>query len=83
MVPCNPEEYLSFQYGKDKWKKRLIRDYFNHNSISFYKYWSDDEWPHVVRWYNFRTGELDFYRTILAINEHAKTHLKTLPNGTY
>jgi hypothetical protein len=40
-VPCNPEEYLSFQYGKDKWRHPKKDKYFNYDAIGFFKYWSN------------------------------------------
>ena len=78
IVPCNPEEYLSLQYGKDKWKLPLKEGYFNYNSINFYKEWTDDEWPNAVRWYN-TVGEVDVQKTLNDLNRNAKIPIKKLP----
>jgi hypothetical protein len=78
VVPCNPEEYLSFQYGKDKWKIPNKDYHFNLDAIKFYKTWNDQEWPFIIRWYDVH-GNLDELRTIDAINEHAKVPILKLP----
>ena len=82
MVPCNPEEYLSHQYGHEKWRTRLQDKYFNYKSISFYKNWTDQEWPYAVRWYNLETGEINVEKTLLDINKHVPVPYKTLPPGS-
>ena len=75
-MPCNPEEYLSSQYGENNWKKPLKNDYFNHNSIKYYKDWSDKEWPRVIKWYNIYTGEVDVNKTLYNLNRFSKFEIK-------
>ena len=81
IVPCNPEKYLSFQYG-NKWRMPLQKDYFNHGSIGFYKIWSDEEWPYVIRWYNMNNGLFDYAKSLRDTNNYAKVAYKELPSGT-
>ena len=84
IVPCNPEEYLSFQYGKDKWKIPTKSDYFNSESIKFLKTWSDEDWINVVRWYKYLdNGEFDHERSLEKTNKHLNKSIKTLPEGSY
>ena len=82
IVPCNPEEYLSFQYGKDKWRNPMKEKYFNYNAIGFLKFWTDKEWPHAVRWYDIRTGKLNFHKTLSTINQYLEIPIKTLPEDS-
>lgn len=82
IVPCNPEEYLSFQYGKDKWKKPMKEKYFNFEAIFFFKYWTDEEWPYVVRWYNLFNGTFDPAKSLAETNQYAKVPYESLPQGT-
>lgn len=81
MVPCNPEEYLSFQYGEDKWRIPMKNHYFNYDSIGFYKFWPDDEWPYVVRWYDLKTGIFNEEKTLMAINKYMEKPITKLPEG--
>jgi hypothetical protein len=81
IVPCNPEKYLSFQYG-NKWRMPLQNDYFNYGSIGFYKIWSDEEWPYVIRWYNMNNGSFDYAKSLRDTNNYAKVAYKELPSGT-
>ena len=81
MVPCNPETYLSHQYGKNKWRKPMKEKYFNYDSIGYFKTWPNDEWPYVIRWYDLKTGELDIEKSLWDINKYAETPVDTLPEG--
>ena len=84
IVPCNPEAYLSFQYGENKWKMPLKDNYFNYDSIKFFKNWSEQDWPFVVRYYDFRTRELLDKETLEYINKFAvNAQLRVLPDNLF
>jgi hypothetical protein len=79
IVPCNPEFYLSKQYGEDRWKIPLTDKYFNYDSISFYKNWTNDEWPYAVRYYDLVTGDISVERTLEELNRHVDEPYTNLP----
>ncbi len=56
--------------------------YFNFDAIGFYKFWTDEEWPYVVRWYEIRTGKLNIKKTLQAINQYSDIRIDTLPEGS-
>ena len=78
LVPCNPEYYLSQQYGEEKWRKPLVDGYFNGRSIKLFRNWTNDEWPYVVRWYK-SSGELDVNKTLNEINRFSTHQYAVLP----
>ncbi len=82
IVPCNPEEYLSYQYGADRWRTPLQDQYFNYNSINFFKNWTDSEWPYCIRWYELETGEVDVAKTLSDLNKHVQVPYLTLPSDS-
>jgi hypothetical protein len=79
IVPCNPEEYLSFQYGKDKWRKPFKYGYFNMETFNDSKTWSDQDWPHVLKYYYRRDGKFSYDQTLDAINKFANPKYDSLP----
>ena len=83
IVPCNPEDYLSFQYGEKKWKQPLFEKYFNLKSIKHMKNWSDSLWPYVQRHYDFNNGELLTQLTLKRINEFAKPQISSIPDDLF
>ena len=43
----------------------------------------NEEWPHVIRWYDiFNGGELDVDRTLHEINKHSNVTFRKLPEGS-
>ena len=60
----------------------LHKDYFNYGSIGFYKLWSDEDWPYIIRWYNIINGSFDYQKSLKDTNQHARVTLKSLPEGT-
>jgi hypothetical protein len=83
IVPCNPEAYLSFQYGENNWKKPLLENYFDSGSIGYFKNWADQEWPYAVRYYDFISGKLRDNATLEYINKFADNKLKVLPDDLF
>ena len=84
MVPCNPEEYLSYQYGKDRWKIPMKDDYFNQGSIGYVKTWSDEDWINVTRWYKYMgSGEFDKEKSLKETNKFLDKPIESFPEGSF
>lgn len=78
IVPCNPEKYLSFQYGEEKWRNPMPVHYFNFKSIIRLPDWTDDEWPYVVRYYK-KNGDVDTITTLTVLNKNVNKSYTALP----
>ncbi|CAF1108246.1 unnamed protein product [Rotaria sordida] len=55
-IPCSPTSYLDGEYGKDKWKSPLEKNYTWIN-MKFHSLWNDISWMYAVRLYT-RQGKL-------------------------
>jgi hypothetical protein len=64
-APCNPYEYIRFQYGKG-WST----PHENQGIVSSVHVgeWSDKEWPHFIKDYR-KNGTLNVNSTIALLNE--------------
>lgn len=58
-------------------------DYFNYESINLYKFWSDQDWPYVIRWYDLKTGVFDYKKSLNETNKHSNITYKFLPKGSF
>ena len=58
----------------------MKKKYFNLNSIKYYRDWTNEEWPFVIRRYNIYTHELDVKKTIDAFHSNSNdTFFTSLP----
>lgn len=55
-IPCSPIDYLNKEYGKNKWKYPLEKNYTWVN-MKYHSMWDDRSWMYAVRLYT-RTGKL-------------------------
>jgi hypothetical protein len=64
-APCNPADYLRFQYGKD-WSKPTFSN--GVVSLQSIRVWSPQEWLYFVRDYD-NYGRLDVKKTLDLLNQ--------------
>jgi len=55
-IPCSPVDYLNDEYGKEKWKTPLEKNYKWIN-MKYHSMWNDISWMYAVRLYT-RKGNL-------------------------
>ncbi|CAF0764509.1 unnamed protein product [Rotaria sp. Silwood1] len=55
-IPCSPIDYLDIEYGKDKWKSPLEKNYTWVN-MKYHSLWNDISWMYAIRLYT-RQGKL-------------------------
>ena len=79
MIPCNPVEYLNNEYGVNNWAMPKAKNY-SWKNVFYYKNWTDDEWPHAVRYYD-KKGKLIKKKTLNYLNEHLQVKLESLPKN--
>lgn len=78
-IPCDPESYLEAEYGKEKWKSPMEKNYTWVN-MKYHSSWNDISWMYAVRLYT-RDGKLrtDQY-AIDWISDHFNYTLKEIPS---
>ncbi|CAF1482449.1 unnamed protein product [Adineta steineri] len=78
-IPCSPTDYLDGEYGKDKWKTPLKKDYVWTN-INYHSVWNDISWMYAVRLYTSK-GKLRTDKfAIDSISEHFNYSLISIPS---
>lgn len=78
-IPCSPVEYLDAEYGKDKWKSPMEKNYTWVN-MKYHSSWNDISWMYAVRLYT-SAGKLrtDKY-AIDWISDHFNYTLTSIPS---
>jgi hypothetical protein len=78
-IPCSPVDYLDGEYGKDKWKSPLEKNYTWVN-MKFHSIWNDIEWMYATRLYT-RDGKLRTDKFALDwISKHFNYSLASIPS---
>ncbi|CAF0848342.1 unnamed protein product [Adineta steineri] len=78
-IPCSPTDYLDDEYGRDKWKTPLRKDYVWTN-INYHSVWNDISWMYAVRFYTSK-GKLRTDKfAIDSISEHFNYSLTSIPS---
>ncbi|CAF1246082.1 unnamed protein product [Adineta ricciae] len=78
-VPCSPVQYLDSEYGKDKWKTPLEKNY-TWTNMKYHSIWDDISWMYAVRLYT-RQGKLRTDNFAIEwISKHFNYSLTSIPS---
>jgi hemolysin-activating ACP:hemolysin acyltransferase len=54
------------------WEKPLENNFLNSKTFIFHKKWNYEEYPYIIRWYNY-FGDIDEYLTLKELNNNTYT----------
>ena len=76
LIPCDPVQYLDFEYGASKWQTPK-KDKYKWPNLIYQGEWSDNEWQKAIRFYD-SNGTVKTIKTLKYLNRVSKyniTHL--------
>ncbi|CAF3996922.1 unnamed protein product [Adineta steineri] len=78
-IPCSPTDYLDDEYGRDKWKTPLEKNY-TWTNMKYHSVWNDISWMYATRLYTSK-GKLrtDKY-AVEWISKHFNYSLTSIPS---
>ncbi|CAF4156157.1 unnamed protein product [Adineta steineri] len=78
-IPCSPTDYLDGEYGRDKWKTPLEKNY-TWTNMKYHSMWNDISWMYVVRLYT-PNGKLRTDKFAIEwISKHFNYSLTSIPS---
>jgi hypothetical protein len=78
-IPCSPVDYLDAEYGKEKWKTPLEKNYKWIN-MKYHSIWNDVSWMYAVRLYT-SNGKLRSDKFAIDwISKHFNYSLTSIPS---
>jgi hypothetical protein len=84
MVPCDPIEIFTTEYGnKSNWMMQSSKKFY-HKNVNFNEFdtWNDTDYVHAIKFFS-KNGQLNVTRTLNQINSYIKKKIYKLPYDTY